>query len=522
MLCPIWRKRSYFGSRARQYPYGRLIYVRVRERPLAGAPIRSDSCKVALGNRAERLGSLDSGQQCDGFDTRQMADRIRAELIESDCLMREDGVTQVGEGPGGRVRRRIAERARGRRGARRALPARGAHQRRQRRPPGLARRRRRAPPSGRGRAALPGRRLRRGDAPAAVTASRVVHPNLVGVYDAIDEGERAYVVREWVDGTALRELVAEEGPLDAERATSVAHAVADAVAAVHATGMVHGNVHPGTVLVADDGRVVLADARVDRRHHQHRGRRPRPSARVALLRAHRPLAARRGRRRPRCPTPSATAPAPSPRPARCGPASRRTSTTWPWTCSTRSWRCPRRRCSPPSWPAWTPATTAAFGGNGTAALRRRDRPGGARAPRGHPAAAGRRRCRARAGRLRPGARPSARSTPTRPSRPRARPSRQRRGRGQRQPPRRQPKAIDLTADQVRIVDPRSATATNCDARRRTWSTATRRRSGRPTGYTAAELRQHGQERHGHPDHLDKPQVVSSVQVQLSAPGASAR
>ena len=35
---------------------------------------------------------------------------------------------------------------------------------------------------------------------AAVAASRVVHPNLVGVYDAIDEDDRAYVVREWVDG----------------------------------------------------------------------------------------------------------------------------------------------------------------------------------------------------------------------------------------------------------------------------------------------------------------------------------
>jgi hypothetical protein len=97
---------------------------------------------------------------------------------------------------------------------------------------------------------------------AAVTASRVVHPNLVGVYDAIDEGERAYVVREWVDGAALREIVA-SGPLDAERATTIAHAVAAAVAAVHATGMAHGNVHPGTVLIDHDGRVVLADARGD-------------------------------------------------------------------------------------------------------------------------------------------------------------------------------------------------------------------------------------------------------------------
>ncbi|MCN0153236.1 protein kinase family protein [Salinispora arenicola] len=97
---------------------------------------------------------------------------------------------------------------------------------------------------------------------AAVAASRVIHPNLVGVYDAIDEGERAYVVREWVDGQSLRELVA-AGALDPGRATAVGNAVASALAAVHATGMVHGNVHPGTIMISDDGRVVLADARTD-------------------------------------------------------------------------------------------------------------------------------------------------------------------------------------------------------------------------------------------------------------------
>jgi hypothetical protein len=98
---------------------------------------------------------------------------------------------------------------------------------------------------------------------AAVDASRVIHPNLVGVYDAIDEGARAYVVREWVDGQSLRELLSQEGPLDPARATAIAHSIADALVAVHATGMVHGNVHPGTTLIADDGRVVLADARAD-------------------------------------------------------------------------------------------------------------------------------------------------------------------------------------------------------------------------------------------------------------------
>lgn len=98
---------------------------------------------------------------------------------------------------------------------------------------------------------------------AAVAASRVIHPNLVGVYDAIDEADRAYVVREWVDGHSLRELVAADGALDPARATAIGNAVASALAAVHATGMVHGNVHPGTVMISDDGRVVLADARTD-------------------------------------------------------------------------------------------------------------------------------------------------------------------------------------------------------------------------------------------------------------------
>ncbi len=97
---------------------------------------------------------------------------------------------------------------------------------------------------------------------AAIAASRITHPHLVDVYDVIDEESRAYVVREWVDGVSLRELVV-DGPLDSVRATSVAHAVASAVAAAHASGMSHGNVHPGSVLIADDGRVVLADARAD-------------------------------------------------------------------------------------------------------------------------------------------------------------------------------------------------------------------------------------------------------------------
>ncbi|GLZ81136.1 serine/threonine protein kinase [Actinorhabdospora filicis] len=95
---------------------------------------------------------------------------------------------------------------------------------------------------------------------AAVAASRVNHAHIVGVYDAVDEGDRAYIVREWVEGRSLRDIVI-HSPLDANHAISLTLAVAEAVAAVHASGVAHGNVHPGTVLLSDDDRVVLSDPR---------------------------------------------------------------------------------------------------------------------------------------------------------------------------------------------------------------------------------------------------------------------
>ena len=108
----------------------------------------------------------------------------------------------------------------------------------------------------------PGGEAAAGMLTVAVAASRLVHPHLVSVYDAIDEGHRAYLVREWVPGVALRDVL-NQSPLDPERATLVTHAVAEAVAALHSAGIVHGNIHPGTILIADDGRVVLLDAHAD-------------------------------------------------------------------------------------------------------------------------------------------------------------------------------------------------------------------------------------------------------------------
>jgi hypothetical protein len=95
---------------------------------------------------------------------------------------------------------------------------------------------------------------------AAMTVSRIVHPVVIGVYDAVDEGDRAYVVREWVRGTSLAARV-RDTPMAPDRAAAVARAAAEGIAALHSAGVAHGNLNPNSVIVAADDTVTLTDLR---------------------------------------------------------------------------------------------------------------------------------------------------------------------------------------------------------------------------------------------------------------------
>jgi hypothetical protein len=94
----------------------------------------------------------------------------------------------------------------------------------------------------------------------AITVSRIVHPAVIGVYDAVDEGARAYVVREWVRGASLASEV-RDTPMAPERAVAVARSVVEGIAALHAAGATHGNVNPNSVLIKADDSVTLTDLR---------------------------------------------------------------------------------------------------------------------------------------------------------------------------------------------------------------------------------------------------------------------
>jgi eukaryotic-like serine/threonine-protein kinase len=91
----------------------------------------------------------------------------------------------------------------------------------------------------------------------AHAVSGVTHASLARVWDAVDEGDRAYVVSEWVTGTPFTALL-RDGALDADSAAGTVARVADGVAAAHRAGVAFGGVHPDHVVVTGTGEVKLA------------------------------------------------------------------------------------------------------------------------------------------------------------------------------------------------------------------------------------------------------------------------
>jgi hypothetical protein len=86
----------------------------------------------------------------------------------------------------------------------------------------------------------------------AVAAGRLNHPNVVAVYDTgVDPSIGSYLVMELVQGPSLREVLDQEGPLGVEHAVDIAAQVASALSFAHRAGVVHRDVKPANILVAD-------------------------------------------------------------------------------------------------------------------------------------------------------------------------------------------------------------------------------------------------------------------------------
>ncbi|WP_326803713.1 serine/threonine protein kinase [Streptomyces sp. NBC_01788] len=93
----------------------------------------------------------------------------------------------------------------------------------------------------------------------AKAIARIRDTSAVTVFDVVDEDDRPWIVMELVEGKSLAEAIREDGLLTPRRAAEVGLAVLDVLRSAHGQGILHRDVKPSNVLIAEDGRVVLTD-----------------------------------------------------------------------------------------------------------------------------------------------------------------------------------------------------------------------------------------------------------------------
>ncbi|MCC2031891.1 Stk1 family PASTA domain-containing Ser/Thr kinase [Microbacterium allomyrinae] len=93
----------------------------------------------------------------------------------------------------------------------------------------------------------------------ARAAARLADPHVVNVFDQGQDGDMAYLVMEYLPGITLRDLLREQRRLTVPQAVTILDAVLTGLAAAHKAGIVHRDVKPENVLLAEDGRIKIGD-----------------------------------------------------------------------------------------------------------------------------------------------------------------------------------------------------------------------------------------------------------------------
>ncbi len=95
----------------------------------------------------------------------------------------------------------------------------------------------------------------------AQAAGRLHHPGIVAIFDVGENPENhdPYIVLEYVAGEPLNRILAREKKLPLARALQLAEEVSEALDYAHAQGVIHRDIKPGNILVAQDGHAKIAD-----------------------------------------------------------------------------------------------------------------------------------------------------------------------------------------------------------------------------------------------------------------------
>jgi len=93
----------------------------------------------------------------------------------------------------------------------------------------------------------------------AAALARLNHSGIVALYDYIEEGQEAFLVMEFAEGTPLDKMIERNGKLDEKFALQILRQIAEALAYAHSQGIVHRDIKPSNFIVSAEGKVKILD-----------------------------------------------------------------------------------------------------------------------------------------------------------------------------------------------------------------------------------------------------------------------
>jgi serine/threonine-protein kinase len=102
----------------------------------------------------------------------------------------------------------------------------------------------------------------------AEVGSQVAHPHLISIFSASLHCRPSYAVMPWLEGTTLEGRLADRQEFDLPHSLWIVRQTAEALAALHRAGWMHGDVKPGNLMISPSGHVTLLDLNFARRSEE--------------------------------------------------------------------------------------------------------------------------------------------------------------------------------------------------------------------------------------------------------------
>ena len=92
----------------------------------------------------------------------------------------------------------------------------------------------------------------------ALSTTELIHPNIVNIYD-VGEGERPYIVMEYVNGTDLKKYIQDNHPIPYSQVIKIMSQILSGISYAHRNGVIHRDIKPHNILIDKEGTVKITD-----------------------------------------------------------------------------------------------------------------------------------------------------------------------------------------------------------------------------------------------------------------------